>query len=70
MQATTDKESAFADVIKDFENQWVAITEKDGVEFVVGAGETAVEAVREATNQGYPQAMLFRVPTFKARLIF
>jgi hypothetical protein len=70
MSAKMDKESAFADLIGDHENRWVAIIEKDGVEFIVGTGNTAVEAVKEATAKGYPQAVLFKVPSFKARPIF
>lgn len=70
MSQKIDKETAFADVIRDFENQWVAIAEKDGVEFVVGSGKTAVEAVERAKAKGYPQATLFKVPSFKTRFIF
>ena len=62
-----DKESAFADLIKDHENRWVAITEKDGVESIVGTGNTAAEAVNEATVKGYSQAVLFKVPSFKGQ---
>jgi hypothetical protein len=49
---------------------WVAITDKDGVEFIVGHGPTAVEAANEASEKGYPQAMLFKVPSFKTRSVF
>jgi hypothetical protein len=70
MPAVRDKESAFADLVRDHENQWVAIIERDGVEFVVGTGNTAVEAVKEASAKGHPQAMLFKVPSFKTRFIF
>ncbi|HUE82986.1 MAG TPA: hypothetical protein VMM84_12805 [Pyrinomonadaceae bacterium] len=65
-----DKETAFADVVRDYENLWVAIVEKDGVEFVMGHGQTAVEAANEASEKGYPQAMLFKVPSFKKRFVF
>ena len=65
-----DKETAFAEVIRDYENLWVAIVEKEGVEFVMGHGQTAVEAAKEATENGYPQAMLFKVPSFKTRFVF
>ena len=65
-----DKETAFADLIRDFENQWIAIDERDGVEFVVGHGNTAVQAAKEATEKGYPQAMLFKVPSFKTRFVY
>ena len=67
--ATIDKETAFADLIKDYENQWVAIDERDGVEFVVGHGKDAVEAARDAENKGFPNAMLCKVPSFKSTFI-
>lgn len=67
--ATTNKEEIFADLLREYENLWVAISEKDGVEFVVGHGSTAVQAAEEATKKGYPQAMLFKVPSFKTRSI-
>lgn len=69
MQAI-DKETAFAEVIRDYENLWVAIVEKDGVEFVMGHGQTAVQAAKEASEKGYPQAMLFKVPSFKRRFVY
>lgn len=69
MPATT-KEEAFADLVRDYENLWVAIIEQDGVEHVVGHGATAVQAANEATEKGHPQAMLFKVPSFKSRFIY
>jgi hypothetical protein len=65
-----DKETAFAEVIREYENLWVAIVEKDGVEFVMGHGQTAVQAAKEASEKGHPQAMLFKVPSFKSRFVF
>jgi hypothetical protein len=65
----TTKEEAFADLIRDYENLWVAIAEKDGAEFIAGSGLTAVNAVNEATEKGYPEAMLFKVPSFKTRFV-
>jgi len=67
---TAKKEDAFAELIRDYENLWVAIVEKDGVEFIMGQGSTAVQAANEATEKGYPQAMLFKVPSFKIRFVF
>jgi uncharacterized protein DUF5678 len=64
-----DKESAFADLIKDYENLWIAIVEQDGIESVVGAGKTAVEAISDAKAKGHPQAMLCKVPRFESRFI-
>ena len=65
-----NKEEAFAELIREYENLWVAIIEKDGVETVVGHGPTAVKAANEATEKGHPQAMLFKVPSFTTRFIF
>ena len=65
-----DKESAFADLIRDHENQWVAIIEKDGVEFIVGTGRTAIEAANDARTKGHSQAMLFNVPSFDQRFVY
>ena len=69
MPATIDKETAFADLVRDHENQWVAIIEKDGVEFIVGSGSTAAEASSEAKEKGFSLAVLFKVPSFKSRFI-
>jgi hypothetical protein len=65
-----EKETAFAALVRNHENQWVAIIEEDGVEFVVGTGKTAVEAANEATAKGHPQAMLFKVPSFHTRFVY
>lgn len=64
-----DKETAFADLIKDYENQWVAIDERDGVEFVVGHGRDAVEAAEDAEKKGFPNAILCKVPSFNSTFI-
>lgn len=69
MPSVIDKETAFADLIRDHENQWVAIIEKDGVEFIVGMGKDAVEAASDASEKGFPDAMLFKVPSFTATFI-
>lgn len=65
--ATISKEEAFADLVRDYENMWVAIIEVDGVEYVVGHGPTAVEAAKEADDKGHPMAILARVPPFNSR---
>ena len=68
--SATNKEEAFADLVREYENLWVAIIEKDGVEHVVGHGVTAVEASNEAMEKGYSQPMLFKVPSFKSRFVY
>ncbi|HXT61910.1 MAG TPA: DUF5678 domain-containing protein [Pyrinomonadaceae bacterium] len=69
MPAVIDKETAFADLIKNHENQWVAIDERDGVEFIVGHGKNAVEAAKDAEAKGFPNAILFKVPSFTSTFI-
>ena len=66
----TDKEEAFADLVRQYEDMWVAIIEKAGVEYVVGHGSTAVEAANEAKGKGQPQAVLFKVALFKSRSVY
>jgi len=64
------KEEAFAELVREYENMWVAIIEVDGVEFVAGYGPTAVEAASEAAKKGHAQAMLFKVPSSKSRFVY
>jgi len=69
MQAV-NKEESFAELVRQYENMWVAIIETEGLEHIVGHGATAVDAANEAKDSGHPQAMLFKVPSFKTRFIF
>ena len=70
MQVTIDKETAFAELVREHENRWIAIVEKDGVSLIVGSGLTAVEAFSQAREHGHPQARLFKVPSFDVRLVY
>ena len=70
MMPATNKEEAFAELVREYENMWVAIIEGDGMEYVVGHGATAVEAADEANRKGHPQTMLFKVPSFKSRSVY
>ena len=45
--------------VKDFQNQWVALSE-DGTT-VYGAGDTAQDAIRDAESKGYLDYVLFFV---------
>ena len=64
-----DKETAFAELVRDHENQWIAIDERDGVRFIVGSGRDAVEAAEDAEAKGFPDAVLCKVPSFNATFI-
>ena len=68
--ATVDKETAFAELVRDYENLWIAIVEKGGQEVVVGSGQTPTEALGEARTKGFADAVLFSVPSFSRALIY
>lgn len=69
MPATIDQETAFAELARPYENQWIAIEERDGVRFIVGSGRDAVEAANDAEAKGHPDAVLVKVPSFTLRFI-
>jgi hypothetical protein len=66
---TIDNETAFAESVRPYEDQWVAIDERDGVKFIVGSGRDAVEAAENAEAKGFPDAVLLRVPSFTSTFI-
>lgn len=59
-----DIDSNFPEIIGSFENKWVAIAEIDGKETVVGSGDDATQATREAKAKGFFETYLFKVPSF------
>lgn len=65
-----DKETAFAELVRDYENLWIAIIEKDGRELVAGSGKTPTDALKEARAKGFTNAVLFSVPSFSQALIY
>jgi Family of unknown function (DUF5678) len=69
MPTLEDTETAFAELVRQYENQWIAIEERDGVRVVVGSGRTAVEAVASADANGFPDSILFKVPSFSSSFI-
>ena len=64
MIETDDKELAFLEELKKYENKWVAIFEADDTEVVVGSGKDAIEATREAEKKGFKDTVLFFVRPF------
>lgn len=59
-----DLDTNFPNIIRDYENKWVAITEINGLEAVVGSGDDATEATRQAKARGFLETFLFKVPSF------
>ena len=64
-----DRESAFAELVRDYEDKWIALVDRDGVDTVVGSGNDAVEAATVAETNGFPDAALFRVPSFRSAFV-
>ena len=64
MTEELDIDSDFPKIIGNFENKWVAIAEVDGKEAVVGSGDDATQATREAKAKGFFETYLFKVPSF------
>ena len=68
-EAIDEKELAFLSQLEQHENEWVAFIEEDGAEVVVGSGKDAVEAIQDAENRGFPNAVLMKVPAFDRGII-
>jgi Family of unknown function (DUF5678) len=65
MDEDLDLDSHFPDIIREYENKWVAIAEIDGEETVVGSGDDATAATLQAKAKGFPDTLLFKVPSFR-----
>jgi hypothetical protein len=59
-----ERELAFLEELKKHENKWVALVESDGAEVIVGSGDDAVQATRDAEAKGFKDAVLYRVQPF------
>lgn len=69
MPTVEEAETAFADAVKEYDDQWIAFIEKDGVRVIVGSGHNAVEAVAAADANGFPDAILFKVPSLRTSFV-
>jgi hypothetical protein len=69
MPTVEEAETAFADLVKEYDNQWIAFVEREGVRVIVGSGRNAVEAVAEADAKGFPDAILFKVPSLRTSFV-
>lgn len=66
-EALEEREIAFLEELRKYENRWVAILEPDGI--VVGNGLNAVEAKGDAEAKGFKDAVLFKVRSFQKSYI-
>ena len=69
MPTLKDAETAFADALKEYDDQWIAFIEDDGIRRIVGSGRNAVEAVASAEANGFTEAILFKVPSLRASFV-
>ena len=69
MPTVEEAENAFADLVKAYENQWIAFIEKDGMRVIVGSGQNAVDAIASAEANGCPDAVLFKVPSLRTSFV-
>jgi len=59
--------AAISGQFEKYDNKWVAIDESE--EKIVGVGDDAFEATKDAQRRGYSDTILFKVPSFDAALI-
>jgi Family of unknown function (DUF5678) len=59
--------TAISAQLENYENKWIAIDEIQ--EKIVGVGNDAFEATRDAERNGYRDTILFKVPSFDSALI-
>jgi hypothetical protein len=69
MLTVEEAETAFADAVKEYDNQWITFIERDGLRVIVGSGRNAVEAVADADAKGFPDAILFKVPSLTTSFV-
>lgn len=61
-----EKEMAFLEELRKYENRWVAVLESEDEEIIVGSGGDAVEAKSDAIAKGFSDVVLFWVRPFGA----
>ncbi len=61
----SDLDSDFPEIIRGYENKWVALADIDGKETVVGSGDDATQATLQAKARGFMETVLFKVPSFR-----
>jgi len=69
MPTVQEAETAFAEAVKEYDDQWIAFIEEDGVRRIVGSGRNAVEAVASAEANGFSEAILFKVPSLRTSFV-
>jgi Family of unknown function (DUF5678) len=66
VEELSEKEAAYLEELKKYENRWVAVLESEDEDIIVGSGKDAVEAKRDANTKGFNDVVLFWVRPFNA----
>jgi hypothetical protein len=61
IEELTEKEAAYLEELRKHENRWVAVLESEDGDVIVGSGNNAVEAKRDAQDKGFNDTVLFWV---------
>lgn len=64
-----EMDEPFIEQLRQYEGKWVAIYETETERQIVGSGDDAVEAKRDAEKNGYTEVVLLGVPRFDAVFI-
>jgi len=59
--------AALGTELEKYEDKWIAIDESE--EKIVGVGDDAFQATADAEQNGYPETILFKVPSFDSAFI-
>lgn len=61
IEELSEKEVAHIKELKKYQRKWVAVFEAEDGDIIVGSGEDAVEAKRDAQEKGFNDVVLFWV---------
>jgi hypothetical protein len=61
IEGLSEKEVAHIKELKRYQRKWVAVVEAEDGDIIVGSGDDAVEAKRNAQEQGFTDVVLFWV---------
>lgn len=65
----TEKELSYLNELRKYEGQWVAVLKAEDGNIIVGSGNDAVEAKRNAQSNGFNNAFLLWVRPFKGKYV-
>lgn len=65
----SEKEVSYLNELRKYESKWVAVLKSEGGDIIVGSGEDAIEARRNARSNGFDEAVLLWVRPFNGKYI-